>query len=234
PTASSTVNEEASMSFTRVVESRALDHYYDPVYTTPSGDNGAVKALQPNVMADRGNAISGPNAVKYLKQPVIPQLNSVAPEVLLAPTLGEDPMVAPEERPEPFTKDIGSQTRYRESEAQTMPYSRPFILNPEVEEPEVLMLQGLTYGAGLPVGPREVEMLEHARAKRALEASLPPFTDEASLALRKRLMEKQEMIELGLREQELTRAREQRLHVLKKAIRERDQGNEFLAQQRIE
>lgn len=60
-------------------------------------------------------------------------------------------------------------------------------------------------GAGLPVGQREVEMLTHARAKRLLEASLPPFTDEASLALRKKLMEKQELAELGLRERELAR-----------------------------
>ncbi len=48
-------------------------------------------------------------------------------------------------------------------------------------------------------------MLTHARAKRLLEASLPPFTDEASLALRKKLMEKQELTELGLRERELNR-----------------------------
>lgn len=60
-------------------------------------------------------------------------------------------------------------------------------------------------GAGLPVGQKEVEMLAHARAKRLLEASLPPFTDEASLSLRKRLMEKQELTELGLRERELTK-----------------------------
>lgn len=50
-----------------------------------------------------------------------------------------------------------------------------------------------------------MEMLTHARSKRLLEASLPPFTDEASLALRKTLMEKQELTELGLRERELTR-----------------------------
>ncbi|CAN0565772.1 unnamed protein product, partial [Ectocarpus sp. 12 AP-2014] len=132
--------------------------------------------------------------------------------------------------PETFTKDVGSQTKYRESEAQTVPYSRDFVLNPESEEPEVLMLQGLVHGAGLPVGKREVEMLTHARAKRLLEASLPPFTDEASLALRKKLMEKQELTELGLRERELTR----RAVILKRAMRERDQGAEFLAQQRIE
>lgn len=60
-------------------------------------------------------------------------------------------------------------------------------------------------GEGLPVGEREVEMLEHARAKRLLEASLPPLTDEASLALRKKLMEIQELKELKLRQQELNK-----------------------------
>eukprot|EP00752_Nemacystus_decipiens_P003095 g2866.t1 len=222
------------MSSTRIMESRALDHYYDPVYTTPFEDNGLYKALRPAVTADGGNAIGGPNMTMYLKRPVIPQLHSVAPEVLLAPTLNEDPMEAPRQEPESFTKDVGSQTKYRESEAQTAPYSRDFVVDPKAEEPEVLMLQGLVHGAGLPVGKREVEMLTHARAKRLLEASLPPFTDEASLALRKRLMEKQELTELGLRERELNRARDDRLKVLKRAMRERDQGAEFLAQQRIE
>lgn len=65
---------------------------------------------------------------------------------LLAPTLNEDPMEAPRQEPESFTKDVGSQTKYRESEAQTAPYSRDFVLNPMSEEPEVLMLQGLVHG----------------------------------------------------------------------------------------
>ncbi len=55
-------------------------------------------------------------------------------------------MEAPQEEPESFTKDVGSQTKYRESEAQTAPYSRDFVLDPESEEPEVLMLQGLVHG----------------------------------------------------------------------------------------
>lgn len=65
---------------------------------------------------------------------------------LLAPTLNEDPMEAPRQEPESFTKDVGSQTKYRESEAQTTPYSRDYVLDPESEEPEVLMLQGLVHG----------------------------------------------------------------------------------------
>lgn len=55
-------------------------------------------------------------------------------------------MEAPRPEPESFTKDVGSQTKYRESEAQTIPYSRDYVLDPESEEPEVLMLQGLVHG----------------------------------------------------------------------------------------
>lgn len=58
-------------------------------------------------------------------------------------------MEHPPDEPEAFTKDVGSQTKYRESEAQTVPYSRDFVLNPEAEEPEILMLQGLVYGGYL-------------------------------------------------------------------------------------
>ena len=65
---------------------------------------------------------------------------------LLAPTVNENPMEAPQDEPEAFAKDIGSQTKFRESEAQTIPYSQNVVLNPEAEEPEVLMLQGLVYG----------------------------------------------------------------------------------------
>lgn len=58
-------------------------------------------------------------------------------------------MEPPQEEPEAFTKDVGSQTKYRESEAQTAPYSRDFVLDPDKEEPEILMLQGLVYGMSL-------------------------------------------------------------------------------------
>lgn len=65
---------------------------------------------------------------------------------LLAPTLNEDPMEAPQEEAEAFTRDIGLQTMYRESEVQTTPYTRDYIIDPESEEPEILMLQGLVHG----------------------------------------------------------------------------------------
>ena len=42
------------------------------------------------------------------------------------------------------------------------------------------------------------------------------------------------MKELRLREKELARARDERLQILTRAMQERDQGNQFLAEQRIE
>ena len=77
-------------------------------------------------------------------------------------------------------------------------------------------------------------MIENARQKRALEAALPPATDEASLTLRKKMMELQENRECDMRTGEMDKAHAERLAVLRSAIEERDQGNEFLAEQRVE
>ena len=84
------------------------------------------------------------------------------------------------------------------------------------------------------MGVREVTMIERARDKRAMEASLPPITDEASLEIRKKIMEQQELREFKLREMEFDTMRDKRLEVLRKVIDERDASNEFLAEQRVE
>ena len=219
------------MSYTRTVEQRAYDHLYDPVYTTPATglyreSNPAVKAA-----AQPGNDVSGTSRHKYFKQPIVPHLHAVAPEVLLAPTAKENPLMPSMENDEPLTKAVGVQTKYRDSEAQTAPYTPQFVVNEDAEEPEVMMLDNLT---SLPVGLKEVTMIERAREKRALNAALPPITDEASLDLRKRLMEQQELREFMIREEEFDAMREKRLEVLRKAIDERDASNEFLAEQRVE
>jgi len=63
----------------------------------------------------------------------------------------------------------------------------------------LLLLKNLTYENGLPLGKKEIDMIEQARKKRELENNMPPFTDEASLRLRKKLMEHQEMLEFKIR-----------------------------------
>ena len=96
------------------------------------------------------------------------------------------------------------------------------------------MLKGLSHERGLPAGEQEVLMIEHAQKKHKLEASLPPATDEASLGLRRKLLELQEMREFRLRQREMDEAHEERLDLLRQALVDRDQDNEFLAEQRVE
>jgi len=160
-------------------------------------------------------------------------MSAMPPNVLLAPTKAQDPMIPVEEAPEPLVKNAEVQTAYRESEAQTNPYTPDYFV-PEGEDPDVLMLKDLTFENGLPLGLKDLRMVELAKAKRLLESSLPPFTDEASMNLRKRLMENQEMKEFKVREAEIDRRREERLETLREALSEREQANELLSSQRVD
>jgi hypothetical protein len=139
----------------------------------------------------------------------------------------QNPLAAAEEAPEPLTKNAEVQTMYRESEAQTLPYTPDYIV-PEGTDPEVLLLKDLKYGQGLPLGKKEIEMIEQARLKRETESNMPPFTDEASLALRKRLMETQELREFKLRENEIDARREEKIAQLTQALADRDESNEYV------
>lgn len=163
----------------------------------------------------------------------MPRVSAVAPQVLLAPTTAEDPLIPVDNRVEASVKDVEVQTAYRESEAQTVPYTSNYVVT-GVNDPEVLLLKDLTYENGLPLGKKEIEMIEYARAKRDMESNLPPFTDEASLILRKKLMEKQEMREFKLRETEIDSKRQGKLAQIEKALIEREESNEFLTSQRLE
>lgn len=163
----------------------------------------------------------------------MPRMNAVPPYILLAPVAAADPLRPVDFVPEPTSKEVEVQTMYRESEAQTLPYSPDFVI-PNGGQPEILLLKNISYENGLPVGRQELEMILHARVKREIENNLPPFTDEASVLLRKRLMEAQDTREFKLRENEIDAKREVRLLELSRALHERDENNEFLASQRIE
>jgi hypothetical protein len=114
-----------------------------------------------------------------------------------------------------------------------VPYTPAYVVA-EGSEPEILLLKDLTYENGLPLGRKEIEMIEYARAKRDMESNLPPFTDEASLMLRKKMMEQQEMREFQLREEEVDSKREDKLTTLERALADREESNEFLTSQRLE
>lgn len=178
---------------------------------------------------------SGTQRYKFFKRPIMPKVAAVPPQVLLAPTAqGENNPLEPYAKvAESLTKDAEIQTAFRESEAQTTPYAPQFTI-PAGQNPEILLLQDLRYEDGLPLGEKEMTMIEYARAKQDMEINLPPFTDEASLVLRKKLMEQQEMREFHLRELEIDANRQERVEKIKLALTEREESNDFMTSQRLE
>ena len=228
------------------MESRPYDSYYDPVFTVRA--NPGRRASRPLYRAadSSAKAVSGSKRAHYFRRPIVPFLHSVPPEVMLAPVPTEaaadggagasgpatDPLAAPAAVSVEPTRTVGMQTASGER-GQTDPYTPDFTVRPG-EDPEVLTLEGLTFGKGLPATSAEVLVIERARAKRRFEATLPPTTDEASFELRRSMMEEQEMTEWRAREAEIDRIQAQRLALLEKAVYEREKEREFLAEQRVE
>lgn len=180
--------------------------------------------------------VSGRNRYRYFRRPIIPFLQQVPPEILLQPTT-VDPLAPPDtvsERPHtPPTRTVEIQTDYRDSEAQTEPYSPVYVVRPG-SAPELLTLATLSYGHGLPSGLAEVEMIERARAKRAWERTLPPLNDVSQLDKRRRMMDEMERKEWGIREREIEKLQEARLEVLKKLLRQREEKQQELNEKRLD
>jgi len=166
----------------------------------------------------------GTNRFRYFQRPIIPFLQQVPPDVIFQqPTV--DPLAAAEgymnRPPTPLTRTIQLQTDYRESEAQTDPYSPEYVVRPG-SAPEVLALATLSYKRGLPAGLAEVEMIERARAKREWEKTLPALNDMEQLKKRQRMMEDMETKEWAFREHEIEELQAIRLELLEKLLRERE------------
>ncbi len=219
----------------RVFISCELSNHFYRRGSVDSGCKMTVEARSSSGVASR-TIITGTHRYKYFKRPIMPRVNAYPPQVLLAPTAqGENnPLVPVSTEVEVSTKEMAIQTMYRESEAQTVPYTPEYAIPEGKDDPEVLLLKNLTYDNGLPLGKRQIEMIEFARAKRDMEMNLPPFTDEASLLLRKRLMEQQEMKEFKLRENEIDLKRNEKLEKLSDILHEREDSHEFMTSQRLE
>lgn len=93
-----------------------------------------------------------------------------------------------------------TQTVFRESSAQTHPWEPDYkIVNGG--DPELLKLDFLKWGTGLPPGMHEVRLIERARMKRQWEKHLPPITTKDSLEKRRKIIEAMERDEWAFREQ---------------------------------
>ncbi|CAH8532006.1 unnamed protein product [Schistosoma turkestanicum] len=130
------------------------------------------------------------------------------------------------------------QTMYRDSEAQTDPYSPPYVIINPGENPEVLKLTSFTYGHGLPAGLFEVEKIERDRQRREIEENLPPFREiadnPAQIAKRRKILESLENREWYYREKEVEAIQEVRLTVITQLLRKREQRKEEEISKRLD
>ncbi|XP_059576481.1 cilia- and flagella-associated protein 91 isoform X2 [Alligator mississippiensis] len=169
--------------------------------------------------------VTGRNRYKYFERPYIPFSQSFPLNVIYA-MAKTDPYVHSSSisarQQYPISRTVGTQTDYRDGEAQTDPYSPEYIV-PQGSIPELLTLATLTWGRGLPAGLAEVEMIERAREKRIWESTLPPLNDASQVVKRRKMMDDMERKEWAFREQEIEKLQELRLEILKKLLKQREE-----------
>jgi len=199
----------------------------------------------PGELAARSTAaaVNGAQRYKYMRRP---QLAAPAPIIIKAAAQAAQ-APAPVAPPEPMSKTIGTQSDYRENEAQTAPWEPPAAI-PEapsakqaalsakhhIAGPELQALHGMTFGDGLPPGLQEVRRIEAMREKRAFEASLPPIDDIDNLPLRQRMIEEWEAKEWATREDEIRSVQDERLELLTQALVAREEEFETTATMRVD
>ncbi|XP_030643468.1 cilia- and flagella-associated protein 91 [Chanos chanos] len=153
--------------------------------------------------------VTGADGWKYFKRPVS-MFEQIPPYVVTALHNRHpypDTAGGQERTPTPFERTVGVQTMYRESEAQTDPYSPLYTLRSGAELPELLTMPKLTWGSGLPAGLTEVEWIERSRQVE----KLPTLNDPSQLGKVKRTLKKMEREKWAIREKEIEKLQEDRL-----------------------
>ncbi|XP_049680191.1 cilia- and flagella-associated protein 91 [Accipiter gentilis] len=180
--------------------------------------------------------VSGRNRYKYFARPLIPS-NKLLPLNVAYAMAKTEPYVLSATRDNkvfsPKLRTLGTQTDYRDGEAQTDPCSPEYVV-PSGSVPELLTLATLTWGRGLPAGLAEVEMIERAREKRAWEATLPTMDNASQIMKRRKMMDDMERKEWAFREQEIEKLQEVRLEVLKKLLQRREKNQNELDAKRLD
>ncbi|XP_068022045.1 cilia- and flagella-associated protein 91 isoform X2 [Melanerpes formicivorus] len=180
--------------------------------------------------------VSGRNRYKYFARPLTPPRKLHPLNFAYAVAMTE-PYVHSATRTSrscgPMLRTVGTQTDYRDGEAQTDPYSPEYVV-PSGSFPELLTLATLAWGQGLPARQAEVEMIERAREKRAWEANLPAMDSASNIAKRRKMMDHMERKEWAFREQEIEKLQEVRLEVLKRLLQRQEENQNKLHAKRLQ
>ncbi|XP_063999438.1 cilia- and flagella-associated protein 91 isoform X2 [Pogoniulus pusillus] len=180
--------------------------------------------------------VSGRNRYKYFARPLTPS-NKLLPLNVAYRVTTSEPYIYSATKDSnvcgPMLRTLGTQTDYRDGEAQTDPYSPEYVV-PGGSIPELLTLATLAWGRGLPAGLAEVEMIERAREKRAWEATLPAMDSASNIAKRRKMMDHMERKEWAFREQEIEKLQEARFEILKELLRRREENQNKLDAKRLD
>eukprot|EP01062_Namystynia_karyoxenos_P010807 TRINITY_DN1384_c0_g5_i1.p1 TRINITY_DN1384_c0_g5~~TRINITY_DN1384_c0_g5_i1.p1 ORF type:complete len:654 (+),score=261.16 TRINITY_DN1384_c0_g5_i1:140-2101(+) len=203
--------------------------------------------------------LAGRDRFKFFKRPVVPLIEQMTPQQTAAlqpqiplqtkPQIGRPlpPLGAADTKKKKRTKmgegkdgqqegssrDAMCQTDYRENDCQTDPYTPDYWVE-DGTQPQVLAIMELKYGAGLPAGLAEVEMIDRVKRRTQVEADLPQGGDDASMAQRLVALETLEQLEWNEREAHIKNLQDQRLDQMATALERRERQRETHSQTRIE
>ena len=130
-------------------------------------------------------------------------------------------------------RDVSCQTDFRENDCQTDPFT-PDYYTEDGAHPQVLALMELKYGAGLPAGLAEVEMIDRVKRRGHVEADLPQGGDNTAMVQRLTALENLEKVEWNEREVHIKQLQEQRLGHMASALEKREARREAENAKRIE
>ena len=130
-------------------------------------------------------------------------------------------------------RSIGTQSIFRESEAQTDPAAFGKIER-DGTFLEILELNEFSFGKGLPAGNNEIDLILKMREKRAFNDALPPLSDESCFFLRRKITQEQEVREWSFFENELKTANNQRLIKLQQLLEKKEKESEEVRLRKID
>ncbi|KAL2727650.1 cilia- and flagella-associated protein 91-like [Vespula maculifrons] len=112
-------------------------------------------------------------------------------------------------------KNVETQTDYRESETQTVPWEPQYKIHPG-HNPEVLTVTHLTWDHGLPAGMHEIEIINRTKMKRTWEMFLPPMDTKANIKIRRCITKALEEEQWAFRDAEIQYIMDLRLQLMEK------------------